>query len=177
MITTVLRSAAEQFLLQITPHSPPVVLNHLSFENVSRKTRPQFATGTTVYARVLTTDKYLDTELACVNPSTGKAEGMGELKDGMVFDISQSMAHRLLLKKVKEQGGVVVLDMLAEKLHFEIAVGVNGRIWVDGDSVKEILLVGRAIQDVDENDLNIDKQRKLVMKLLKGIGKGRDESN
>lgn len=172
MITTVLRSAAEQFYLQLTPHSPPVVLNHLSFENVSRKTRPQFAIGTTVYARVLSTDKHLDTELVCINPSTGKAEGMGELKDGMIFDISLPMAHRLLLKKVKEQGGVVVLDMIAEKLNFELAVGVNGRLWVDGDSVQEIMVIGRIVQETDENNLDIDKQRKLVAKLLRGISKG-----
>ena len=172
VIATVLRSAVEQFFLQICPHSPPVVLQHLSFENVSRKTRPQLNTGATVYARVLSVDKHLETELVCFNPSTGKADGLGELKGGMLFDISPGMSRRLLLKKSKEQGGVAILDILAEKLNFELAVGLNGRLWVDGSTVRETMAIGKAVQETDQGVLDFEKQRKLAGKLLREVGMG-----
>ena len=56
---------------------------------------------------------------------------MGELKGGMVFDISLGMARRLLTARQKEDGGVVVLEEIAERVPFELAVGRNGRGWVN----------------------------------------------
>jgi exosome complex component RRP40 len=113
----------------------------------------------------------MDTELVCYNPSTGKAEGMGELKGGMVFDISLGMARRLLMKKVKEQGGITVLDLLAEKLAFEIAVGRNGKIWIDASGVNETLAIGNILRETDEKVLDFEAQKKLVGKKLRELGK------
>ena len=104
----------------------------------------------------------------CYNPSTGKSEGLGELKGGMVFEISLGMARRLLMAKSKEEGGLVVLEELAEQLAFEVAVGRNGKIWVNSGGVRETLLVGRALQETDREGLKVEGQRKLVKKLLRG---------
>lgn len=92
---------------------------------------------------------------------------MGELKGGMVFDVSLGMARRLLLNKQKEEGGLVVLDELAGEMAFEIAVGRNGKVWVKAGGVKETLLVGRSLQETDRDALRIDEQKKLVKKLLR----------
>ena len=94
---------------------------------------------------------------------------MGELKGGMLFDVSLGMARRLLLNKQKEEGGMVVLEEIAEKVAFEIAVGRNGKVWVKSKGVKETLLVGRALQETDRNALGIEEQGKLVKKLLQQI--------
>ena len=94
---------------------------------------------------------------------------MGELKEGMLFDISLGMARRLLMGRQKEDGGVVVLDEIAEKVAFEVAVGRNGRIWVNSGSVKETLLVGRAVQETDRERLGVEEQRKLVRRLSKAL--------
>lgn len=111
----------------------------------------------------------MDPEIVCHNTSTGKSDGMGELKGGMVFDISLSMAGRLLMAKQKEQGGLSVLEDIAEKLPFEVAVGRNGRVWVNSAGVKEILLVGKALQETDVCNLNVEEQKKLVKNLLKSF--------
>ena len=58
-------------------------------------------------ARILSASAHTDTELICCNPSTGKADGMGELKGGMVFDVSLGLARRLLMGKQREEGGVI----------------------------------------------------------------------
>ncbi len=113
--------------------------------------------------------KHLDPEIVCYNPSTGKSEGMGELKGGMVFDVSLGMARRLLLSRQKEDGGVVVLEEIAEKVAFEIAVGRNGKVWVKSKGVRETLLVGRALRETDRDGLGLQEQGKLVRKLLRQI--------
>lgn len=111
----------------------------------------------------------MDPEIVCYNPSTGKSEGMGELKGGTVFDLSQGTCRRLLMSRQREDGGIAVLESLAEKLAFEIAVGRNGLVWVKGGSIKETLSVGRALQETDKGSLTIEEQEKLARKLLKQL--------
>lgn len=93
---------------------------------------------------------------------------MGELKGGMVFDISLGMARRLLATKQREEGGVVVLEEVAAKVAFEVAVGRNGKVWVKSGGVRETLVVGRALQETDEGGLGVEEQVKLVRRLLRG---------
>lgn len=92
---------------------------------------------------------------------------MGELKGGMVFDVSLGMARRLLLAKQREEGRVAVLEEIAEKVAFEVAVGRNGKVWVKSETIKGTLLVGKALQETDTQGLGLDEQVKLVRKLLK----------
>lgn len=87
----------------------------------------------------------------------------------MVFDISLGMARRLLLNKQREEGKLVILEDIAEQVAFEIAVGRNGKVWISANGVKETLLVGKALQTVDEEVLNVDEQKKLAKKLLRQI--------
>ena len=94
---------------------------------------------------------------------------MGELKGGMLFDISMAMARRLLMPRQKEDGGVALLEEIGEKVAFEIAVGRNGKVWVKSGGVKETLLVGRALQETDAQGLGIDEQVKLVRKLMRQV--------
>lgn len=87
----------------------------------------------------------------------------------MVFDISLGMARRLLLNKQREEGKLVILEDIAEQVAFEIAVGRNGKVWISANGVKETLLVGKALQTVDEEVLNVDEQKKLAKKLLRQV--------
>ena len=68
------------------------------------------------------------------------------------------------------EGTYVVLELLAEKLGFETAVGRNGKVWVDGGDVKTTLAVGRALVETDEKSLGMDQQKKLVARLLRELG-------
>ena len=94
---------------------------------------------------------------------------MGELKGGMVFDVSLGMARRLLMARQREDGGVVVLEGLAERVGFEVAVGRNGRVWVRGEGVRETLVVGQALQETDRGGLGVEEQGRLVRRLLRGL--------
>lgn len=127
--------------------------------------------GSLVYARVSVADKYMDPEIECVHPTTGKGDGLGPLKGGMLFDISLGMARRLMAPRMKEQGGLVLMELLAEKIPFEIAVGRNGKLWVNaGDSgagVKGTLAVGKAVVEADAKGLRLAEQRKLASTILR----------
>ena len=94
---------------------------------------------------------------------------MGELKGGMVFDVSMGMARRLLMAKQREGGGIAVLEEIAEKVAFEVAVGRNGKVWVKSGGVKETLLVGRALQEADVQGLGVEEQVKLVRKMIRQV--------
>lgn len=167
VIATVHHSAADYYHCLITPHTSHALLPHLAFEGATKKTRPQLPSGALVYARMVKADHTSETEIMCYNPSTGKSEGMGELKGGMLFDVSLSMARRLLMKA--GDGIVVCLEELAEKIAFEVAVGRNGKVWVKGAGVRETLLVGRILQESDKKILDAEEQRKLVRKSLRAV--------
>ncbi|KAK8204975.1 hypothetical protein IWZ01DRAFT_441224 [Phyllosticta capitalensis] len=176
VIAQVHHSSTDSYHCALSPHTPFATLPHLAFENATKKTRPILTSGAIVYARVAAASKHMDPELECLSATTGKADGLGPLKGGMVFDVSAGMARRLLMpagKKDGEEGGpgrVVVLEALAERVRFEVAVGRNGRVWVDSDEgVKVILAVGRALQEADREGLGVDGQHEVVAKVLKTL--------
>lgn len=112
----------------------------------------------------------MDPELECVSSSTGKSEGLGPLNGGMLFSISLAMARRLMLAKPAEQGDLVLLDVIGEGgVPFEIAVGRNGKVWVDSKHIKTTLAIGKAIQDTDTKSLSTEAQKKLGKKIIKDV--------
>ncbi|KAJ4335640.1 exosome non-catalytic core subunit rrp40, partial [Ascochyta clinopodiicola] len=118
-----------------------------------------------VYCRIAAAGKDQPPELTCVDPSTGKGEGLGPLKGGMLFKISLGMARRLLAPKSE----LALLDVVGAKVGFEITVGRNGLVHVDGGNVKTTLAVGRGIQEVDQKALGESAQRKLAADILKSL--------
>lgn len=173
VIAQVQRSSMDFFHLSICPHTPQATLPQLAFEGASKKTRPQLKSNDLVYAKVVSANKNMEVELSCVNPSTGKSEpeGLGPINGGMVFDISTGLAARLLNSQ-----SAVVLEELGGKLAggFEIAVGKNGKVWVDcpESGVKGICAVGRCLQETDCGNLLESEQQKLVKKVVKEMGLG-----
>lgn len=182
VIAVVLRSTSEAYLLSIpgSPNQGNVTLPHLAFENATKKTRPILQPGALVYCRVSLANKFMDPEVECFNNQTGKADGFGELKGGMLFTISLGLARRLLgdgkklrhlrirqsgQGKVAMSTGLEVVEELGSKLTFEIAVGRNGRIWVNSPDVKTTVFVGKCIQDSEF--LTGQEQKDMVRERIK----------
>ncbi|KAJ3123455.1 exosome non-catalytic core subunit rrp40 [Nowakowskiella sp. JEL0407] len=128
----------EFFRLDIgTAHSAN--LGFFAFEAVTKKNRPNFTIGTLVYARISAANKDMDPELDCINPKTGKSDGYGELKSGFMFKCSLGLCRRLLDPKNP------LLVELGAMIPFEVAVGMNGRVWVNSGTPKNTILVYNAI--------------------------------
>jgi exosome complex component RRP40 len=158
------------YYVTLTDFAPNATLGHLAFEMATKKTRPILNAGALVYARVSLANKHMDAELECVSATTGKAEGLGPLAGGMVFNISLGMARRLLMAKTVEQGKVVVLAEFENAgAAFETAVGRNGKVWINSPSTKTIIAVGRAIGETDEKNLSVEQQKKLVRKIIQDL--------
>lgn len=75
-----------------------------------------------------------------------------------------------MLPNPAEQGSLVLLDEIGGAgVPFEIAVGRNGRVWVNSGSVKATLVIGKAIQDTDAKVLKVEDQKKLAKKLARDL--------
>ncbi|OAL75263.1 exosome complex exonuclease Rrp40 [Trichophyton violaceum] len=191
IIAQIHHSSPDFFHCIISPNSPHAFLGQLAFEGATKKTRPQLKAGELVYARILSVGVGAggEVELTCVNPATGKAEpdGLGSLHGGMVFDVSTLFASRLMMTGPERKdgagpGGVIVLEELGRKFEsyggFEIAVGRNGKVWVDSSAegdvgVIMVVAIGRCLRETDEKRLDVVEQKKLVLRVLKEIGVGK----
>ena len=72
------------------------------------------------------------------------------------------------MARSREEGGIAVLELLGEEgLAFETAVGRNGKVWVNSESLKTVVAAGRALRETDEMGLDLEGQKKLVKRLIK----------
>jgi len=138
----------------------PATLHVLSFESATKQNRPQLQITQLVYARVATANKDIEPEIECVDPTTGKSAGFGELKGGLLVDgLSLGWCRRLLYQ---ERGSV--LEEIGKHVGFQCAVGLNGRVWVDAGDVSQTILVARAIKETE--GLTDEAMRKRVRELV-----------
>ncbi|KAA8909139.1 hypothetical protein TRICI_004616 [Trichomonascus ciferrii] len=131
---------SEGYRVTLQDHSPPIRLGQFAFENATKKNRPNLNIGTLVYGRVVAAEKDIEGEMECFDATTGKAAGFGELKGGYVFEVSLAYARELLFKNPR------ILSAIGESVSYEIAIGVNGKIWIDAPDNKTILKVAQCIQ-------------------------------
>ncbi|PWA34150.1 polyribonucleotide nucleotidyltransferase, Exosome complex RNA-binding protein 1/RRP40/RRP4 [Artemisia annua] len=133
----------------------------LSFEGGTRRNIPKFEVGTLLYVRVVSANTGMNPELSCMD-ANGKAGEYGILKEGYMFESSTGLARQLLSSPPH-----LVLEALGKKLSFEIAVGINGRFWVNASQSSTVILVGNAIQKSES--LSMVQQKIYLDKLLKSI--------
>lgn len=130
----------------------------LAFEGASRRNRPNLQVGTAVYARVAVHHPDRVPELVCTDVS-GKAAGFGPLTGGYIFSCSTGLARALLGTPT-----CPVLEALGGSLSFEIAVGMNGRVWVNSSKYETTVLISNAITNAAY--LPPSLQRSMVKQLL-----------
>lgn len=93
IIGTVVGRLAEYYRVDIGA-AQPAILPVLAFEGATKKNKPNLVIGTLVYARVTLANKDMEPELQCVNPTTAKSDGYGELKGGLVIKCSLGLCRR-----------------------------------------------------------------------------------
>ncbi|KAL0125127.1 hypothetical protein PUN28_004339 [Cardiocondyla obscurior] len=119
--------------------SEQATLSYLAFEGATKKNRPDIQIGDVVYAKLLVANKDMEPELVCVD-SQGKENDLGVLSsDGMMFTCSLSLVRKLLNPECP------LFRLLGRNQAYELAAGLNGRIWIKAPSVKETIAVANAI--------------------------------
>lgn len=113
-------------------------LSYLSFEGATKKNRPKVAVGDIVYAKMLVASKDMEPEIVCVD-SHGKKGRLGVLEDGFMFKCSINLVRRVLNPQFQ------LIQSLKNEWPFELAAGMNGRIWIKANTMRETIAVGNAI--------------------------------
>ncbi|KAK4534320.1 hypothetical protein CDCA_CDCA01G0345 [Cyanidium caldarium] len=143
------------------------LLPALAFAGATKRNRPHLHAGDVVYARVVqvpTERRQCDGELSCTAPGSNKSWVTGEcpfgpLCGGTLFAVSPTLTRRL------RQRPCAVLEELGRQVAFEIAIGINGRVWVDSDAAPVTILVRNAILASERMDRR--QTARLVRALLK----------
>jgi exosome complex component RRP40 len=151
------------------PH--PAMLSSLRFEGATKRNRPMLTPGTLVYARIIMDDGFLtDPTLSCMlgpqDAGVPRKDWMtdeavyGQLKGGTVVKISLGLARELL------QPDNVVLEELST-LPFEVAIGVNGFLWIHSKRAEYTIMIQNAI--LNSEVLTEQQTRGMVRKLIKTV--------
>lgn len=147
------------FKVSLQEFSPQVQLSMMAFPNASKKNRPNLKVGQAVYARVSEAVPEVDTEIECIDAETGKEGGFGVLDEsGYIFSVNMNFARELLFNK-----RCVFVEKLAARCGFEIAIGINGKVWIkcgNGLSSEEP-------KDDEDTDMDAEAEEKVTLRDIK----------
>jgi exosome complex component RRP40 len=119
--------------------SEQATIFYLAFEGATKKNRPDLQVGDLIYAKLLIASRDTEPELVCVD-SQGKGNELGILSsDGMMFTCSLNLVRKLL------NPDCPLFRILGRSQTYEIAAGMNGRIWIKAQTVQETIAVANAI--------------------------------
>ncbi|KAL3233095.1 Exosome complex component RRP40 [Nakaseomyces bracarensis] len=133
---------SDSYRVSLSSFSNSVSLSYMAFPNASKKNRPTLKVGDLVYARVCSAEKELEAEIECVDSTTGESAGLGLLEGGMIVEVSLGFARNLLFDEE-----FPLLLLLSKHTQFEVAIGVNGKIWIKCEEVRDTMACYRSIMD------------------------------
>jgi len=122
------------------------MLDALAFEGATKRNKPNLKVGSVVYARVSLAHRDMEPELECFDASTRKSDGFGEMKGGYIVNCNLATCRSLLDRNH------YLLPLLGSRLPLEIAIGLNGRVWISSDTPHNTIVIARCIQSLDEAD-------------------------
>ncbi|XP_054290202.1 exosome complex component RRP40-like [Macrosteles quadrilineatus] len=138
-VVGIVSSKAGDFFKVDIGGSEQASLHYLAFEGATKKNRPNLNVGDTLYATVLSASKDMEPELVCID-STGKKGKMGVIDpDGFLFICSLNLIRKILNPKC------LLLKYLGKEVAYEIAIGMNGKVWVKAKNVKTTIAIASAV--------------------------------
>jgi exosome complex component RRP40 len=115
----------------------------LAFEGATRRNRPNLKEGDLVYCRVDMADRDLQPTVTCMD-GAGRGAGFGLLSGGYVLECSTAYSRILVAKPPPP-----VLAALGRSLQFELAVGVNGRVWIAAPTQQATIVVAQVLEECE----------------------------
>ncbi|CDO94189.1 unnamed protein product [Kluyveromyces dobzhanskii CBS 2104] len=158
VIGLIVGSFGDSYRVQLSNFSNPVTLSFMAFPNASKKNRPTLQSGDLCYARVCSAYKELEAEIECMDSTKGQDAGFGHLEDGMTIEVSLAYARELLFNE-----SYPLLNILGNLVEFEVAIGVNGIVWIKTNDVRTTLACYKSIlacQDISPTQF--EKTVKLI---------------
>mmetsp|Transcript_26878 Transcript_26878/g.58657 ORF Transcript_26878/g.58657 Transcript_26878/m.58657 type:complete len:232 (+) Transcript_26878:140-835(+) len=139
VVGSILDRMGENFVVDIgAPFN--ALLPQLSFEGATRRNRPNLHSGDIVHARVVSASRDMEPVLSCMDAS-GRAAGFGHLKEGISLTVGTATARKLLGAPMP----LVLEELSKTAVPFELAVGMNGRVWVCALNIGHNIAIANAI--------------------------------
>jgi len=84
----------------------------------------------------------MESELVCMT-GAGKKDGLGILsKTGYIVTVPTNIVRRILAPDSK------LLECLGKKYKYEIAIGMNGRIWTNAKNIETTITISNIISQL-----------------------------
>lgn len=96
--------------------------------------------GDVVFCRVTSASAYTDPELSCMS-GKGLADGLGHMQGGYMFETNIGHCRKLL-----QSPPPLELQLIRDAVACELAVGLNGRVWVKSNDPKKTVALVRVLQ-------------------------------
>lgn len=167
VIATVTNSYSTHFVCSVANCSSSVHLPYANFPQATKKNRPKYENGDLVYCRVKVIRKNLPAELECMDSETGNKDGFGILeaekgRHSAVLNCSLAYCRELLFN---DKEFLLLSKLVKNNLGFEVAIGVNGKIWICTKSLAETLCVYKILEACEKT--NIANHDEIIEKFVK----------
>jgi len=136
-------------------------LINIDFEGATKRHKPNLKINDIVFAKLTVANKDMEPEITCKDENV-KQSPLGELKEGYLFSVSLGLCRQLL--KMPE---CKVLSLLGKHFKFEIAVGMNGRVWINSKGIIDTIAIANAI--VSSEFMNDEQINFMVRQLVDSI--------
>eukprot|EP00892_Ulva_mutabilis_P003361 jgi/Ulvmu1/1397/UM011_0125.1 len=147
---------SDEYKLDIKAPSQ-AILPALAFEAATKRNRPKLDVGDIVLCRITGAMTAMEPEASCVD-AHGKADGMGPLTEGYCFDTTTSHCQKLWGKPPE-------LKYIEQSQAGEVAIGLNGRVWVKSGTPGHTAAIVRMLQ-ASEKVSSQDAVHKIVQQHL-----------
>lgn len=116
------------------------MLHNLSFEGASKRNKPNLLNGDIVYGRLVSANRDMEPEMSCIDPASGKANGMGQVSAaGILMTVSLNLIRKILSKDC------ILLPELGKCFKFEAIIGMNGKIHISSITENHIIAIMNVI--------------------------------
>lgn len=146
-VVGIVQSRTTEFFWVDINSSEPASLSYLAFEGATKKNRPDIDSGDLVFCKVVLANSDLEPELVCVD-SSGKKGNLGKLTGGLMFPCSINLVRKILNERCN------LLHLLSKEVQYEIAAGINGRIWINSKAMKTTILLRSTILEAEYTPYN-----------------------
>ena len=141
---------AEGYKIKLMGAAVPGVLGAVAFDGATKRTRPHLNIDDLVYCRVLRVPRGGEAELTCCAPpkgprrewTTGSATfGPLSSSEALIAVVPPQFAEFLLERDAP------VLKALAQYIAYEVAIGLNGRVWCRAATLGDAIIVVNSLEN------------------------------
>lgn len=145
-------------------------LPRLAFDGATKRNRPDLKRGQVIYCRVSKAFIDSDTELTCTSKSStlkdwNQGESVyGPVQEGLIVSVTLQFAKDLL------RPDNVLLNVLGRYFAFEVAIGLNGIVWMRCSDMLQSLLIKNAISNCNRlrlDDIQTEAMTEALVKQFK----------